>query len=200
MKSYHKGWEEKVKHLQNVYDYIKLRGIPNTDELIHVKDNSLYLVPRGVSRQPTENKQLLECLTCVLHCLIVRYLLHFDSITHQFQVAHGGQIFHRDIRWENIMLRVDDPSKWFVIDWEDAAKTPTWARLHLNPITHSPAVFQDNHGPEVDIWGVGHLMKTCTAFNLSPQWMALGQKICDNSRSLTAAEVLEQVNNCYHSV
>ena len=107
MKSYHKGWEEKVKHLQNVYDYIKLRGIPNTDELIHVKDNSLYLVPRGVSRQPKENKQLLECLTCVLQCLIVRYLLHFDSITHQFQVAHGGQIFHRDIRWENIMLRVD---------------------------------------------------------------------------------------------
>jgi serine/threonine protein kinase len=67
-------------------------------------------------------------------------------------------IFHRDIRWPNIVKRADDPTKWVLIDWEDAAAPPTLAAKHLDKNHHAPAVFKDNHGPEVDIWAVGMLI------------------------------------------
>jgi serine/threonine protein kinase len=70
-------------------------------------------------------------------------------------------IYHRDIRWENIVKSGDDPKKWFLIDWDDASTPPTVAAKHLDPRTHAPSVFGDNHGPEVDIWAVGQLIEEC---------------------------------------
>ena len=68
-------------------------------------------------------------------------------------------ILHRDIRWPNVIKRADDSSKWFLIDWEDVDSPPTRAARHLDPVSHSPAVYEPNHGPEVDLWGVGQLIK-----------------------------------------
>ena len=31
--------------------------------------------------------------------------------------------------------------------------------MHLDHVSHSPAVSEPNHGPEVDIWAVGQLIK-----------------------------------------
>jgi hypothetical protein len=66
-------------------------------------------------------------------------------------------LFHRDICWPNIILSPDHHLKWFLIDWDDAAISPTCAAKHLDPKSHPPAVFQDNHGAEIDIWVVGKL-------------------------------------------
>jgi hypothetical protein len=73
---------------------------------------------------------------------------------------HKGptQIFHQDIRWPNVVKCAHHPRKWILIDWEDAATPPTLAAKHLDKHCHSPAVFKDDHGPEVDIWGVGMLI------------------------------------------
>ena len=68
-------------------------------------------------------------------------------------------IFHRDIRWPNVIKSADDPGKWILIDWDDAGTPPTLAAKHLDPHTHAPAVFDDNHGSEVDVWAVGMLIK-----------------------------------------
>jgi hypothetical protein len=68
-------------------------------------------------------------------------------------------IFHRDIRWPNVIKSADDPRKWILIDWDDAGTPPTLAAKHLDPHNHAPAVFEDNHGSEVDVWGVGMLIK-----------------------------------------
>jgi hypothetical protein len=48
--------------------------------------------------------------------------------------------------------------------------------MHLHPDVHSPQVFLDNHGGEVDIWGVGLLIKESRsfAFNVSAELLKLG--------------------------
>jgi len=73
-------------------------------------------------------------------------------------------LFHRDIRWPNIILSPDHHSKWFLIDWDDAAISPTRAAKHLDPKSHPAAVFQDNHGAEVDIWAAGKLILNAREF------------------------------------
>jgi hypothetical protein len=50
--------------------------------------------------------------------------------------------------------------------WDDAAMPLTYAAKHLNPESHPAAVFQDNHGAEVDIWGVGKLILYAREFCL----------------------------------
>lgn len=74
---------------------------------------------------------------------------------------HDGTnpIFHRDIRWENIIRRADDKSKWFIIDWDEATGIPTSAVPYLNPFHHAPGVFHDGHAGEVDVWAVGQLIR-----------------------------------------
>jgi hypothetical protein len=67
-------------------------------------------------------------------------------------------VYHRDIRGPNIMKRIDGKG-WFLIDWSDASVTPTFAATNLKPAEHSPSVHQDNHGAEVDIWGIGKYLE-----------------------------------------
>ncbi|KAI6143201.1 hypothetical protein BKA82DRAFT_4359721 [Pisolithus tinctorius] len=49
---------------------------------------------------------------------------------------------------------------WFLIDFEDAATPQTAAWILFTKEEHSSAIFQDGHGSEVDIWGVGYLIQT----------------------------------------
>ena len=66
-------------------------------------------------------------------------------------------VYHRDIRAPNIIKRYDG-SGWFLIDWSDASEAPTHGVRHLKESNHSPRVRQEDHGPEVDIWGIGKYM------------------------------------------
>jgi hypothetical protein len=99
------------------------------------------------------------------------------------QVLHASepQIFHRDIRWPNVMRSVTDSKKWFLIDWEDAAIAPTKAAPELRPGIHAPQVFQDGHGAEVDIWGVGKLISTANMHNLPANLLSLGREMVRGS-------------------
>ena len=79
------------------------------------------------------------------------------------QIMHGGNdpIFHRDIRWANIIKLPslsNERSKWMLIDWDEAAGLYNKAALHLSEENHAPEVFKDNHGEEVDVWAVGRLI------------------------------------------
>jgi len=112
------------------------------------------------------------------------------------QVAHRVPIYHCDIRWDNVIREIDDKSKWLLIDWEDAAVPPTKARPTFTESNHSPAIFSDGHGTEVDIWAIGHLIETSEAIDISPDLKKLGERICQESELLSAEEVLELVNNC----
>jgi hypothetical protein len=83
----------------------------------------------------------------------------------KLQVLHQPpSIFHRDIRWDNVLRRADNPSLWFLIDWDDASGSDTVAANHLSEENHSPRVFVDNHGGEVDVWRVGRLIVDSAKF------------------------------------
>jgi hypothetical protein len=90
-------------------------------------------------------------------------------------------LFHRDIRWANVIRNADDPSSWFLIDWEDAAGRNNVAASHLHPDAHCPQVFVDNHGGEVDVWGVGLLIKESrsSALDVSAELLKLGKWMQD---------------------
>ncbi len=71
--------------------------------------------------------------------------LNLEQVLHQ-----EPPVFHRDLRWPNVVRRLDGQHQWFVIDWEDASAAPTQAQSHFNRETHSPKVFGHGHGAEVD--------------------------------------------------
>jgi hypothetical protein len=106
-------------------------------------------------------------------------------------VLHEIPIFHRDIRWANIIRNADNPRNWILIDWEDAAIPPTKGQPRFNKSNHSPRILEDNHGAEVDIWGVGHLITSCDAADISSEFKDLGRRICQEAHMLTAQNVLE---------
>ncbi|CAA7260625.1 unnamed protein product [Cyclocybe aegerita] len=171
--------ESRVQRLQSAYNKLREKKVPNVDQLISVRGNTVHLGPRGIATEPGGESELRQCLKCVLEALIV---------THQIP------LYHRDIRWSNIVRAIEDQSKWFIIDWEDAAYPPTLAQEDFTPESHSPAIKHDGHGAEVDIWGVGHLITTCMAADISMGMKALGRKICEDSERLTARAVLDMID------
>ena len=90
------------------------------------------------------------------------------------------------------MQNMSDPEKWFLIDWEDASTAPTVADPRLDRRTHAPRVFEDGHGAEVDIWGVGKLITTAHISDLPEKLLSLGQRMVDGS-VLSAERGLEEM-------
>ena len=88
-----------------------------------------------------------------------------------------------------------DPWKWFIIDWNDATGESTLAAdpYQFNRETHAPSVFKDGHGAEVDVWGVGHLILSCEAVNISEELRKLGERMMMQGDSLESGD-LEKMN------
>lgn len=109
------------------------------------------------------------------------------------------QLFHRDIRWPNIIRSLDELDEWFIIDWEDASTQPTKARPRFDSTTHSPKIFEDGHGPEVDLWGVGELILSCSALDITPTLKELGRWMKGESAP-SASEALEKIKQYKESL
>jgi len=168
--------------VRKVYGLEVSKGIPNVDrlkkaEIQHdVHGSYIDLEPRGIDEGPKSPSDVRNAVVCVLEAL---------------KVAHAHpSLFHRDIRWPNIMQSREDSSKWFLIDWEDASFAPTKAALHLNHTEHSPRVYEDNHGVEVDIWAVGRLI--FTAQPRIPALVGLGLRMM-NGQVLNAEQGLKEI-------
>ncbi|KAI9566666.1 hypothetical protein HD554DRAFT_2174326 [Boletus coccyginus] len=175
----------RVLRLQSIYGMLKKRRVPNVDSLKHRFDSSLILSPRGLAKTPTSEEELLGAIICVLEALEV---LH-----------EKPSILHRDIRWPNVMRRLEDRLKWFIIDWEEAVLAPGTAEPHFKQSTHSPRVFVDGHGTEVDIWGVGGLIMDCEALDISSQLKDLGRWM-QGSSAPSAREALGKIKEYISSL
>jgi len=90
------------------------------------------------------------------------------------------------------MRRLEDRLKWFIVDWEDAVFAPGTAEPHFKQSTHSPCVFVEGHGTEVDIWGVGGLIIDCKALDISSQLKDLGRWM-QGSSAPSAREALDKI-------
>ena len=109
---------------------------------------------------------------------------------HEFPV-----IVHRDIRWPNLVQSRENPSHWILVDWESSSKLPTTAHSDFSHHSHPDRVFQDNHGPEVDIWAIGHLLTDAANLISSyPQEIInFGADIKSNYMTMTLREVEEKL-------
>ena len=63
--------ETKVQHLIRIYALLARYSIPNTDELIIGQGKTVRLCPRGIDTQPEVQRELRECLVCILNALVV---------------------------------------------------------------------------------------------------------------------------------
>ncbi|TFK70006.1 hypothetical protein BDN72DRAFT_896808 [Pluteus cervinus] len=98
--------KERITHLQAVYTFLALKHVPNVDrlrkaEILHPRRGSYVdLEPRGINPNSMSLLDVRNAVVCVLEALQV---MHADPA-----------IFHRDIRWPNIMQSREDASKWFL--------------------------------------------------------------------------------------
>ncbi|TFK67602.1 hypothetical protein BDN72DRAFT_960918 [Pluteus cervinus] len=157
-----------IRHLEAVYELLVSKKVPNVDYLdkvvpVHPRGPYVQLKPIGLNNGPQTALDIRNAVVCILEALKVAY-------------AHPP-VFHRDIRWPNVIQSRQDLSKWFLIDWEDAASPPTKAAHHLNKVEHSQRVFEDGHGAEVDIWSVGRLLNAAPVQMRHPALTQLGQKL-----------------------
>ena len=104
------------------------------------------------------------------------------------------QLYHRDIRWPNVIRHSGDSSDWFLIDWEDASLQPTQAALYLDRENHAPAVFSNDHGSEVDMWSVGQLIieSTMEIRGISRELQHIGESMKDGT-IVTANDALDAI-------
>ncbi|THU96248.1 hypothetical protein K435DRAFT_839132 [Dendrothele bispora CBS 962.96] len=172
---------ERIERLKNIYHWLTEMRVPNTDSVHCISDETIVLQPRGHRELPKTEKELVEAVRCVLQVL----------------KAIHPVLLHRDICWPNVIRSKDDRSKWFLVDWEDAAKAPTKAIPRFVFGSHSPRVLQDGHGGEVDIWGVGHLITESGVISLSSELRRIGLWMKEQSPSVEEAWVkLERYVNC----
>jgi hypothetical protein len=179
-----------------MYSILEEKHVPHTDSLALANKFKVVLHPRGLARQPQTERQLLNAIICVLEALkvstcipeIITLMPYVDQVLHR-QPA----VYHRDVRWPNIIRRLDDHGKYCLIDFDDAAFGPTTtAQLHMNKQTHSPEVFKDGHGGEVDVWGVGDLIKQSHAEDIQVELKELG-KWMQGPGAPSAEEALDKV-------
>ena len=101
-------------------------------------------------------------------------------------------VYHRDI-WAPNIVRKFDSTEWFLIDWSDASALPTHAVSDFKQHEHSPRVFEDHHGAEVDIWGIAKYMETmadCVTCGIAQTRLVkqmADRWICDSSTTATSA-------------
>ena len=190
-KIYPAGDQLKVSFLQTVYRKLQEKGVPNVDrltriELAHSEHGCfIELEPRGDARGPESADDVKNAVMCVLEALQVsinmRVLIYINVLC---QVSHAEPpLFHRDIRWPNVLRGIVNGNRWFLIDWEDASTVPTKAAPNLRSGTHAPQVFKDGHGAEVDIWAVGKLIRTTQIFELPEDLLSLGRRMVEGSVS-----------------
>ncbi|KAH9095997.1 hypothetical protein Ae201684P_010201 [Aphanomyces euteiches] len=141
----------RIEHLKLIYNEMKQHQVPNVDSLIGTGRNYVLLSPVGEciskdkKRNPKNVTELLQALVSVLEALVV---------------LHSMGWMHRDIRWANVVKKKES-SEWFLIDFDDAAKSPKQNNPseHLTRQEHAPEIYEDgSHTTSVDIWAVGNLI------------------------------------------
>ncbi|KAG7093486.1 hypothetical protein E1B28_007161 [Marasmius oreades] len=99
-KHYPSANQARISFLKTIYGHLETKRVPNVDHLTKVKisDDHCYveLEPRGTDSAASSTKDVRNAVFSILTALKV---LH----------APEPQIFHRDIRWPNVMGRRNNP-------------------------------------------------------------------------------------------
>jgi hypothetical protein len=72
--------EQRFQYIQNVYHQLKKKNVPHVDTLTHAVDSTIYVEPKGIAIRPSDEKQLLEAIVCVLQALQVCIIILCPSL------------------------------------------------------------------------------------------------------------------------
>ncbi|GMH29542.1 hypothetical protein Nepgr_031385 [Nepenthes gracilis] len=175
-------WEE----AKEIYDYLD-RRIPHAEYVSQASEEDFALVfkPRGSKAKPTNCDQLVEALKQVTKALVALHDLSF---------------MHRDLSWDKVMRRSGRENEWFLCGFEEATGSPQ-IYPHVSGSVVAAGGGRDArsrdgegvHGVKVDVWGVGHLVKTCGLAAVPKQLKELQSRCLEQNpeQRPTAAD-------CYH--
>ena len=68
--------QERVRIIKNIYGQLKEKGVPHVDTLTFADGPVIYLEPRGIDIKPSNEKELLQAVICVLKTLQVCTIIH----------------------------------------------------------------------------------------------------------------------------
>ncbi|KAL5746180.1 hypothetical protein ACOSP7_027326 [Xanthoceras sorbifolium] len=169
--------------VKEIYDFLDHR-IPHAESIYRSSEKDLALVfkPRGCKFKPSNCDQLVEALKYVTKALVALHDLSF---------------MHRDLSWDKVM-RSDRDNEWFVCGFDEAVGAP---QIYPHGVAagleargrHAPEMGRGLHGVKVDVWGVGHLVKTCGLTSVPKMLRELQNRCLDQNpeQRPTAAD-------CYH--
>ncbi|KAJ8555014.1 hypothetical protein ON010_g9475 [Phytophthora cinnamomi] len=178
-----------IRNLVELHGLLKTHSVPNVVELkkTNMKNKHVTLTPIGRASPPENVHQLLTALRDVLKTLVA---------------LHAIAVMHRDLRWENVLKYQDDDEKWFLVDFDDGAKSPAKKVNHLSPQSHAPEILSSSsHTVKVAIWSVGYLLMTSPVRDLPPELESMkGQclQIAPSSRP-TAETLLKAVEKLLYT-
>lgn len=139
-----------------------------------------FFVPFG---GPCSITSVLDAVNCV------------SDIVETLRVLRAVGVVHHDIRLSNIVaVELKGRTRYVLIDFDEAQSVGpdgTWEAVRwgsLHPSTHHPASFAQ-HGPEVDIWSVGHLLRDWSQELVCQKMARVGSLIEDNASTLSLEEV-----------
>jgi len=62
---------DRVRHLKDIYAILVSKDVPHIDRLMKARHTSVMLTPRGIEKQPNDDKELLDATISVLETLKV---------------------------------------------------------------------------------------------------------------------------------
>lgn len=170
--------------VKDIYDFLDHR-VPHAEYVHRALEKELALVfkPRGCKLKPSNCEQLVEALKYVTKALVALHDLSF---------------MHRDLSWDKVMRRADRENEWFVCGFDEAVGAPQIyphgpAGAESSRGRHAPEMERGVHGVKVDVWGVGHLVRSCGLAGLPKMLRELQNRCLDQNpeQRPTAAD-------CYH--
>uniref|UniRef100_A0A7I4CZ08 Protein kinase domain-containing protein n=1 Tax=Physcomitrium patens TaxID=3218 RepID=A0A7I4CZ08_PHYPA len=175
-------WTDK-RTFEKVYQiYKSIKDCPNAEQVLKINaaDRRFRMIPRClVKSRARPEDELLKALINVAEALVW---------------LHGKNLMHRDITWRNV-LRNTSGTNWVLIDFDETAATPCGHAHGLCVEAHAPEMSRGRHDSSVDIWGIGHLIRSSGINGLSAGVREL-QRDClqtDASRRPNAETCLERL-------
>ncbi|EXX55909.1 crinkler (CRN) family protein [Rhizophagus irregularis DAOM 181602=DAOM 197198] len=148
--------EGQVTYLKEIYGMLQANNVRFSDRLEYSSKHSVHLVLHREQQEPSNLKELLQALICILTCL--KSMHSIDP----------NLIMHRDIQWPNIIRHYDKYQRFILIDFDYTTFSPSSELLKefsKNDYAHEMLIRKHNF--KVDIWGIGHLVASCNISSIS---------------------------------
>ena len=141
-----------------------------------------YFVPYGndISEKTLPIDDIIKYTILTFHALIF---------------LESCNIIHHDIRWSNILTFED---RVYIIDLDEAYYVPelntcpSVDEIFVSKEEHCPYSFKNNHGFEVHVWSIGHLLHTASFNN---ELYKLAQELKDECLNIPLITVLNKLQS-----